>query len=126
MTASPVARRAEDSSASRNGMGGELSQVLEVTVGFEEQQPALVLDEVGLDVPAGHLPRVDAVVADVAHEPGKLARLAVDVDQVGLRLLVAAAGAGVYRGSLSMNALSLGAQDQNLFTRASVCWLTLG
>jgi hypothetical protein len=33
------------------GMGGELGQVLEVTVGFEEQQPALVRVEVDLDVP---------------------------------------------------------------------------
>jgi hypothetical protein len=43
-------------------------------VGLEEQQPALILGEVDLDVPIGYLPRVDAVVPDVAHEACELAQ----------------------------------------------------
>ena len=48
MTAPPAARRAGDGSASRkrNGLSSDLGQALEVTVVFEEQQPALVLGEV--------------------------------------------------------------------------------
>ena len=69
----PVARWAGEGLAGWNGLGGDLGQVLEVAVGFEEQQPALVLGEVDLDVPVGHLPGVDAVVADIAHEAGELA-----------------------------------------------------
>jgi hypothetical protein len=41
---------------------------------LEEQQPAFVLGEVDLDVSVGHLPGMDAVVPDIAHEAGELAQ----------------------------------------------------